>query len=200
MRKFARSGASDQLDLNETIRATARQGGMLDVKMAPERHNSVKVLMLFDIGGSMDDHIQLCEQLFSAAHSEFKHLEFFYFHNCVYEHVWHDNDRRDSELLDTYQLINRYGSDYRLIFVGDATMGPYEITYPGGSVEHWNQEAGATWLNRLTNHFSKVAWLNPQPQSYWSYYHSIELINQLMQDRMYPLTIEGLSQAFKELS
>ncbi|MCF2825988.1 MULTISPECIES: vWA domain-containing protein [unclassified Pseudoalteromonas] len=200
LRKFARSGASDQLDLNETIRATARQGGMLDVKMAPERHNSVKVLMLFDIGGSMDDHIQLCEQLFSAAHSEFKHLEFFYFHNCVYEHVWHDNDRRDSELLDTYQLINRYGSDYRLIFVGDATMGPYEITYPGGSVEHWNQEAGATWLNRLTNHFSKVAWLNPQPQSYWSYYHSIELINQLMQDRMYPLTIEGLSQAFKELS
>ena len=200
LRKFARSGASDQLDLNETIRATARQGGMLDVKMAPERHNSVKVLMLFDIGGSMDDHIELCEQLFSAAHSEFKHLEFFYFHNCVYEHVWQDNNRRDSELLDTYQLINRYGSDYRLIFVGDATMGPYEITYPGGSVEHWNEEAGAAWLQRLTNHFEKVAWLNPQPQSHWPYYHSIGLIDELMAKRMYPLTVEGLSQAFKALS
>ncbi len=200
LRKFARSGASDQLDLNETIRATARQGGMLDVKMAPERHNSVKVLMLFDIGGSMDDHIELCEQLLSAAHSEFKHLEFFYFHNCVYEHVWQDNNRRDSELLDTYQLINRYGSDYRLIFVGDATMGPYEITYPGGSVEHWNEEAGAAWLQRLTNHFEKVAWLNPQPQSHWPYYHSIGLIDELMAKRMYPLTVEGLSQAFKALS
>ena len=200
LRKFARSGASDQLDLNETIRATARQGGMLDVKMAPERHNSVKVLMLFDIGGSMDDHIELCEQLFSAAHSEFKHLEFFYFHNCVYEHVWQDNNRRDSELLDTYQLINRYGSDYRLIFVGDATMGPYEITYPGGSVEHWNEEAGAAWLQRLTNHFEKVAWLNPQPQSHWPYYHSIGLIDELMAKRMYPLTVAGLSQAFKALS
>ena len=200
LRKFARSGASDQLDLNETIHATARQGGMLDVKMAPERHNSVKVLMLFDIGGSMDDHIELCEQLFSAAHSEFKHLEFFYFHNCVYEHVWQDNNRRDSELLDTYQLINRYGSDYRLIFVGDATMGPYEITYPGGSVEHWNEEAGAAWLQRLTNHFEKVAWLNPQPQSHWPYYHSIGLIDELMAKRMYPLTVEGLSQAFKALS
>ncbi|MEI5639497.1 vWA domain-containing protein [Pseudoalteromonas sp. UG3-2] len=200
LRKFARSGASDQLDLNETIRATARQGGMLDVKMAPERHNSVKVLMLFDIGGSMDDHIELCEQLFSAAHSEFKHLEFFYFHNCVYEHVWQDNNRRDSELLDTYQLINRYGSDYRLIFVGDATMGPYEITYPGGSVEHWNEEAGAAWLQRLTNHFEKVAWLNPQPQSHWPYYYSIGLIDELMAKRMYPLTVEGLSQAFKALS
>ncbi|WP_440054094.1 vWA domain-containing protein [Pseudoalteromonas sp. T1lg65] len=200
LRKFAKSGASDQLDLNETIRATAKQGGLLDVKMAPERHNSVKVLMLFDIGGSMDDHIQICEQLFSAAHSEFKHLEFFYFHNCVYEHVWPDNARRDSELIDTYQLIHRYGSDYRLIFVGDATMGPYEITYPGGSVEHWNQESGATWLNRLTNHFEKVAWLNPQPQSHWRYYHSIELIDELMQKRMFPLTIEGLTQAFKTLS
>ena len=200
LRKFARSGASDQLDLNENIRATARQGGMLDVKMAPERRNSVKVLMLFDIGGSMDDHIELCEQLFSAAHSEFKHLEFFYFHNCVYEHVWQDNNRRDSELLDTYQLINRYGSDYRLIFVGDATMGPYEITYPGGSVEHWNEEAGAAWLQRLTNHFEKVAWLNPQPQSHWPYYHSIGLIDELMAKRMYPLTVEGLSQAFKALS
>ncbi|MDK1313921.1 vWA domain-containing protein [Pseudoalteromonas ardens] len=200
LRKFARSGASDQLDLNETIRATAKQGGMLDVKMAPERHNAVNVIMLFDIGGSMDDHIQICEQLFSAAHSEFKHLEFFYFHNCVYEHVWQDNDRLDSTLFDTHQLINRFGRDYRLIFVGDATMGPYEITYPGGSVEHWNQEAGSVWLQRLTQHFDKVAWLNPQPKTHWPYYHSIGLIDELMAGRMFPLTLDGLSEAIKELS
>ncbi|KAF7787724.1 hypothetical protein PRUB_a2196 [Pseudoalteromonas rubra] len=200
LRKFARSGASDQLDLNETIRATAKQGGMLDVKMAPERHNAVNVIMLFDIGGSMDDHIQICEQLFSAAHSEFKHLEFFYFHNCVYEHVWQDNDRLDNTLLDTHQLINRFGRDYRLIFVGDATMGPYEITYPGGSVEHWNQEAGSVWLQRLTQHFDKVAWLNPQPKTHWPYYHSIGLIDELMAGRMFPLTLDGLSEAIKELS
>ncbi|ALU43096.1 vWA domain-containing protein [Pseudoalteromonas rubra] len=200
LRKFARSGASDQLDLNETIRATAKQGGMLDVKMAPERHNAVNVIMLFDIGGSMDDHIQICEQLFSAAHSEFKHLEFFYFHNCVYEHVWQDNDRLDNTLLDTHQLINRFGRDYRLIFVGDATMGPYEITYPGGSVEHWNQEAGSVWLQRLTQHFDKVAWLNPQPKAHWPYYHSIGLIDELMAGRMFPLTLDGLSEAIKELS
>ncbi|NOU51664.1 VWA domain-containing protein [Pseudoalteromonas sp. JBTF-M23] len=200
LRKFARSGASDQLDLNETIAATAKQGGMLDVRMAPERHNAVNVLMLFDIGGSMDDYIHLCEQLFSAAHSEFKHLEFFYFHNCVYEHVWRDNERRQSSLIDTYQLINRFGKDYRLIFVGDATMGPYEIAYPGGSVEHWNQEPGALWLQRLTNHFEKVAWLNPQPKAYWPYYHSIALIEEAVQNRMYPMTLDGLSEAIKALS
>ncbi|BBN82768.1 VWA domain-containing protein [Pseudoalteromonas sp. A25] len=200
LRKFARSGASDQLDLNETIAATAKQGGMLDVRMAPERHNAVNVLMLFDIGGSMDDYIHLCEQLFSAAHSEFKHLEFFYFHNCVYEHVWRDNQRRQASLIDTFQLINRFGKDYRLIFVGDATMGPYEIAYPGGSVEHWNQEPGDLWLQRLTNHFEKVVWLNPQPKEYWPYYQSIQMIEQAMQNRMYPMTLDGLSAAIKALS
>lgn len=200
LRKFAKSGASDQLDLNETIAATAKQGGMLDVKMTPERHNAINVIMLFDIGGSMDDYIHLCEQLFGAAHSEFKHLEFFYFHNCVYEQVWQDNERRDSEALDTYQLINRFGKDYRLIFVGDATMGPYEITYPGGSVEHWNQEAGNVWLQRLTQHFEKVAWLNPQPTTHWPYYQSINIIDELMHNRMYPLTLEGISKAIKVLT
>ena len=200
LRKFASSGASKQLDLNETIAATAKQGGMLDVKMKPERHNAIKIIMLFDIGGSMDDHIHLCEQLFSAAHSEFKHLEFFYFHNCVYEHVWQDNKRRDTKLIDTHQLIRRFGKDYRLIFVGDATMGPYEITYPGGSVEHWNNEPGSTWLQRLTQHFEKVAWLNPQPSGHWQYYQSIEIIESLMQARMYPLTLDGLSKAIKNLT
>lgn len=200
LRKFASSGASKQLDLNETIAATAKQGGMLDVKMKPERHNAIKIIMLFDIGGSMDDHIHLCEQLFSAAHSEFKHLEFFYFHNCVYEHVWQDNKRRDTKLIDTHQLTRRFGKDYRLIFVGDATMGPYEITYPGGSVEHWNNEPGSTWLQRLTQHFEKVAWLNPQPSGHWQYYQSIEIIESLMQARMYPLTLDGLSKAIKNLT
>ncbi|MFC3034213.1 VWA domain-containing protein [Pseudoalteromonas fenneropenaei] len=200
LRKFARSGASDELDLNATIKATAQQGGMLDVKMSPERHNAVNVIMLFDIGGSMDDYIHICEQLFSAARSEFKHLEFFYFHNCVYEQVWQDNARRHSEAIDTYQLIHRFGKDYRLIFVGDATMGPYEIAYPGGSVEHWNQEPGSVWLNRLTQHFEKVAWLNPQPEQYWSYYQSIGFIKELMQARMYPLTLDGIGKAIKGLS
>ncbi|ESP92938.1 MULTISPECIES: vWA domain-containing protein [Pseudoalteromonas] len=200
LRKFARSHESEELDLNNTIEATAKQGGLLDVKMAPQRHNTISVLMLFDIGGSMDDHIQICEQLFSAAHSEFKHLEFFYFHNCVYEHVWKDNERLNDSLLDTYQLIHKFGKDYRLIFVGDATMGPYEITYPGGSVEHWNQEPGSVWLQRLTDHFDKVAWLNPQPKDYWPYYQSIEQIEGLMEKRMYPLTLEGIAQAVKALT
>ncbi|WMN59043.1 VWA domain-containing protein [Pseudoalteromonas xiamenensis] len=200
LRKFARSGASDELDLNETIRATAQQGGMLDVVMSPERHNAVKVIMLFDIGGSMDDYIHICEELFSAARSEFKHLEFFYFHNCVYEHVWQDNLRRHAKVIDTYQLIHRFGRDYRLIFVGDATMGPYEIAYPGGSVEHWNQEAGSVWVKRLTDHFEKSAWLNPQPKEHWRYYQSIELINELMEGRMFALSLNGISDAIRELS
>ena len=199
LRKFARTGASDTLDLNETIRATAKQGGMLDVKMAPERHNAVKVLMLFDIGGSMDDYIHTCEELFSAAHSEFKHLEFYYFHNCLYEHVWQDNQRRHSNVIDTMTLINKFTSDYKVIFVGDATMGPYEIAYPGGSVEHWNEEPGSAWLNRITNHFDKVAWLNPQPVEHWPYYQSIDFIKQLMDNRMYPLSLDGISRAIKEL-
>ncbi|ASM50893.1 hypothetical protein PESP_a3016 [Pseudoalteromonas espejiana DSM 9414] len=200
LRKFARTGASDTLDLNETIRATAKQGGMLDVKMAPERHNAVKVLMLFDIGGSMDDYIHTCEELFSAAHGEFKHLEFYYFHNCLYEHVWQDNARRHSNVIDTMTLINKFTSDYKVIFVGDATMGPYEIAYPGGSVEHYNEEPGSAWLSRITNHFDKVAWLNPQPVEHWPYYQSIDFIKQLMSNRMYPLSLDGISSAIKELS
>ncbi|MDO6546800.1 vWA domain-containing protein [Pseudoalteromonas carrageenovora] len=200
LRKFARTGASDTLDLNETIRATAKQGGMLDVKMAPERHNAVKVLMLFDIGGSMDDYIHTCEELFSAAQSEFKHLEFYYFHNCLYEHVWQDNARRHSNAIDTMTLINKFTSDYKVIFVGDATMGPYEIAYPGGSVEHYNEEPGSVWLSRITNHFDKVAWLNPQSVEHWPYYQSIGFIKQLMDNRMYPLSLDGISRAIKELS
>lgn len=200
LRKFARTGASDTLDLNETIRATAKQGGMLDVKMAPERHNAVKVLMLFDIGGSMDDYIHTCEELFSAAHGEFKHLEFYYFHNCLYEHVWQDNERRHSNVIDTMTLINKFTSDYKVIFVGDATMGPYEIAYPGGSVEHYNEEPGSVWLQRVTNHFDKVAWLNPQPVEHWPYYQSIGFIKELMNNRMYALSLDGISRAIKELS
>ena len=200
LRKFARTGASDTLDLNETIRATAKQGGMLDVKMAPERHNAVKVLMLFDIGGSMDDYIHTCEELFSAAHGEFKHLEFYYFHNCLYENVWQDNERRHSNVIDTMTLINKFTSDYKVIFVGDATMGPFEIAYPGGSVEHYNEEPGSVWLQRVTNHFDKVAWLNPQPVEHWPYYQSIGFIKELMNNRMYALSLDGISRAIKELS
>ena len=200
LRKFARTGASDTLDLNETIRATAKQGGMLDVKMAPERHNAVKVLMLFDIGGSMDDYIHTCEELFSAAQGEFKHLEFYYFHNCLYENVWQDNERRHSNVIDTMTLINKFTSDYKVIFVGDATMGPYEIAYAGGSVEHYNEEPGSAWLQRVTNHFDKVAWLNPQPVEHWPYYQSIGFIKELMNNRMYALSLDGISRAIKELS
>ena len=200
LRKFARTGASEKLDINTTISATAKNGGMLDVHMEPIRHNAVKVLMFFDIGGSMDEYIHTCEELFSAAHSEFKHLEFFYFHNCVYEKVWRDNQRRHSETIDIEEIIRTFGADYKVIFVGDATMGPYEITYPGGSVEHWNEKPGADYINRLTGHFSKIAWLNPQPEAQWSYYHSIALINELIDSKMFPLTVDGIGRAIKEIS
>ncbi len=200
LRKFARTGASEKLDINTTIRETANNGGLLDVHMESERHNAVKVLMFFDIGGSMDEYIQTCEELFSAAHTEFKHLEFFYFHNCVYEKVWRDNQRRYTETIDIEEVIRTFGSDYKVIFVGDATMGPYEITYPGGSVEHWNEKPGSDYMNRLTNHFSKIAWLNPQPPEHWSYYHSISIINQLIDNRMFPLTVDGIGRAIKDLS
>jgi len=199
LRRFARTGASEKLDLNNTISATAKQGGMLDVIMEPERHNAVKVLMFFDIGGSMDDYIKTCEELFSAAHGEFKHLSFFYFHNCLYEHVWEDNIRRRSESIDTMSLVNRFGRDYKVIFVGDATMGPYEIASPGGSVEHWNQDAGSSWLNKITEHFDKVVWLNPQPEEHWPYHYSIGMIKELMKDNMFPLTLDGIGRAIKEL-
>ncbi len=199
LRQFARTGSSEELALDDTIAATARNAGYLDLKMKPERHNAIKVLMFFDIGGSMDDHIKVCEQLFSAIHGEFKHLEFFYFHNCIYESVWRDNNRRNNEKIDLLQVLHTYGRDYKVIFVGDATMGPYEITYPGGSVEHWNEEAGNVWMKRLTDHFDKVVWLNPQAEPQWPYYASIQIMQQLVERKMYPLTLAGLGQGIKAL-
>lgn len=199
LRQFARTGSAEELDLTNTIRATARNGGYLNIKMVPERHNAVKVLLFFDVGGSMDGYIKQCEELFSAAHTEFKHLEYFYFHNCVYESVWQDNRRRYNESIPLQQVINKYGSDYKVIFVGDATMGPYEITYPGGSVEHWNEESGATWMQRLLHHFPKAIWINPQPEQYWEYHASIKIIRQIMENRMFPMTLSGLSDGISEL-
>ncbi|MSQ59004.1 MAG: VWA domain-containing protein [Betaproteobacteria bacterium] len=200
LRKFAREGAPDELDLDDTIRSTARNAGYLDLKMVPERHNAVKVLLFLDIGGSMDDHIRVCEELFSAARVEFKHLEYFYFHNFIYETVWKDNRRRHAEKIATWQVMHTYGHDYKLIFVGDATMSPYEIAYPGGSVEHHNPEAGAVWMQRLTDIYPHAIWLNPQPEERWNYYESIGLAKQLMGDRMFPLTLEGLEAGMKELT
>jgi uncharacterized protein with von Willebrand factor type A (vWA) domain len=200
LRKFARTGASEELDLPNTIGATAKNAGFLDIHMVQERHNAVKVLMFFDVGGSMDAHIKECEELFSAVHTEFKYLEYFYFHNCVYEGVWKDNQRRDREVIPIGNVIHNYGADYKLIFVGDATMGPYEITYPGGSVEHWNEEAGAVWMQRLLNHFGHAIWLNPQLSSYWGYYASISIMQELMSDRMYALTLDGITQGIKSLT
>ena len=200
LRKFARTGASEKLDIHTTISSTARNGGLLDVHMEPERHNAVKVLMFFDIGGSMDDYIHTCEELFSAAHTEFKHLKFFYFHNCLYDKVWQDNNRRYHETIDLEEIIRTFGADYKVIFVGDATMGPYEIVAPGGSVEHWNEKPGADYMNRVLSHFNKAAWLNPQPESHWPYHHSISIIQQLVNNKMYPLTVDGIGRAIKELS
>lgn len=199
LRRFARSGAATELDLKGTIQATSEQAGYLDLRFVPERHNAVKVLMLFDVGGSMDDYIALCQKLFAAVRSEFKHLEFFYFHNCVYEGVWRNNQRRHTEQISVLDLIHTYGSDYKLIFVGDATMGPYEIDYPGGSVEHWNQEPGRVWLERLLAQYPKAVWLNPQPAEWWRHYHSISIIREIMQQRMFSLTLDGLSAAIKVL-
>ncbi|REL26707.1 hypothetical protein DXX93_09035 [Thalassotalea euphylliae] len=199
LRQFARTGASEELAMDDTISATAKNAGYLDIKMKPERHNAVKVLMFFDVGGSMDDHIRVCEQLFSAVHTEFKHLEFFYFHNCLYEQVWHDNERRYNEGMDVLDVIHKFSRDYKVIFVGDATMGPYEITYPGGSVEHWNQEPGSVWMERITDHFDKVIWLNPQPEQAWHYYPSIKIMHQLVDKKMYPMTISGLTEGIKAL-
>lgn len=200
LRKFARTGASEQLDVPTTIGETAKKGGLLDIHMALERHNAVKVLMFFDVGGSMDPHVKSTQELFSAVQSEFKYLEYFYFHNCVYEEVWKDNHRRNKERIPIWDIIHRYGKDYKVIFVGDATMGPYEITYPGGSVEHWNEEPGSVWMQRLLNHFNNAVWLNPQAENYWPYYSSIKIIREIMEDRMYGLTLEGLTAAIKGLS
>jgi len=200
LRKFARLGNAEELDLPDTIRATAANAGWLDIKMVPERHNNVKVLLLMDVGGTMDDHIQRVEEMFSAVKAEFKHLEFYYFHNCVYDFMWKNNRRRYAEKFPTWDIIRKYNKDYKLIFVGDATMSPYEILQPGGSVEYSNEEAGAEWLGRLTNAFPKFAWINPEPQGIWQYRQSIAIVQQLMGQRMYPLTIAGLEEAMRLLS
>jgi len=199
LRKFAREGAADQLDLEDTIDKTARNAGFLDIRMVPERHNAVKVLLCLDIGGSMDDHVRVCEELFSATRSEFKHLEYFYFHNFVYESMWKDNRRRHAERIPTIDITHKYGSDYKLIFVGDATMSPYEIVYAGGSVEHWNEEPGAVWIKRLLNTYSKAIWLNPEPRHRWDYTPSLKLTRDIMNGRMFPLTIAGLDDGIKAL-
>lgn len=199
LRKFAREGAADQLDLEDTIDKTARNAGILDIRMVPERHNAIKVLLCLDIGGSMDDHVRICAEMFSAAKSEFKHLEYFYFHNFVYESMWKDNRRRHTERIPTTEIAHKYGPDYKLVFVGDATMSPYEIVYAGGSVEHWNEEPGAAWIKRLLNRYPKAIWLNPEPEQRWEYTPSIKLTRELMSDRMYPLTISGLDEGIKRL-
>jgi hypothetical protein len=200
LRKFAREGNEDELDLDETISKTAANAGYLDIKMRPERHNNVKVLLLMDVGGTMDDHIARVEELFSATKTEFKHLEFYYFHNCVYDFMWKNNRRRFAEKFATWDIIRKYNKDYKLIFVGDATMSPYEILQPGGSVEYNNEEPGADWLQRLTSAFPKFAWINPEPQGVWQYRQSISVIQQLMQQRMYPLTLKGLEEAMRLLT
>ena len=199
LRRFARTGAADELDLDGTINGTARKG-WLDIHMRPERHNAVKLLLFLDVGGSMDPHIKLCEELFSAATSEFKHLEFFYFHNCVYEGVWKDNRRRFTERTPTWDVLHKYGHDYKLVLVGDAAMSPYEISHSGGSVEHFNEEAGAVWMERLTRIYPAAAWLNPVPEKHWSYSQSTGIMHQLMDGRMFPLTLSGLEDAMRTLS
>ena len=200
LRRFAREGAADELDLDGTIAATARNAGWLDLMMRPERHNAVKVLLFLDVGGSMDDHIRLCEELFSACRAEFKHLEHYYFHNCVYETVWRDSTRRHSERIPLPDLMHRYGPDYKLIFVGDATMSPYEILHPHGSIEHMNKEPGAAWLRRMLDAWPSAVWLNPEPERLWEYRQSIALIRQLVGDRMFPTTLAGLDGAIRSLS
>src|SRR5471032_3092204 len=200
LRKFAREGAADELDLDDTIKSTAANAGWLDIKMIPERHNNVKILLLMDVGGTMDEHIHRVEEMFSAAKAEFKHLEFYYFHNCVYDFVWKNNRRRFSEKHATWDVIRKYNKDYRLIFIGDATMSPYEILQPGGSVEYNNAEAGAEWIQRLTHAFPKHCWINPEPQGVWQYRQSISLIEQLVSNRMFPLTLQGLEGAMRLLT
>lgn len=200
LRRWAREGSPDELDLPDTIRSTARNAGYLDLKMVPERHNNVKVLLFLDVGGSMDPHVKLCEELFSAARSEFKNLEYFYFHNCLYETVWKDNYRRSRERIDTYQLLHTYPHDYKVIFIGDASMSPYEIVHPGGSVEHWNEESGEMWMKRLLDVYHKAVWLNPVPEGYWEMTPSIQVMNQILGQRMFPLTLQGLDDAMKTLS
>ena len=200
LRKLARQGADDEFDINNTIDKTAKNGGMLDIIMRPERRNTVKVLLILDNGGSMDAHVKVCEELFSAARSEFKHLETYYFHNFIYDGLWKQNNRRMSERIDTFDILHKYTHDYKVIFVGDATMAPYEITHAGGSVEHWNEEAGAIWMQRVLDTFAKVIWINPTPQDTWEYSTSVALTQKLVEDQMYPLTISGIEQGMNSLT
>ena len=199
LRRWVREGSPDELDMDATIRGTAEKG-YLDINMRAERRNKISVLLFLDVGGSMDSHIKICEELFSAARSEFKNMEFFYFHNCLYEGVWKDNRRRHTEKMNTWDVLHKYPHDYKVIFVGDATMSPYEITYPGGSVEHWNEEAGAIWMDRVANIYEHLVWLNPTAERHWDYTPSIGVMKQLVGERMFPLTIDGLEKAMRELS
>ncbi|MFY9327401.1 MAG: VWA domain-containing protein [Georgfuchsia sp.] len=200
LRRFAREGAAEELDLDGTIRDTAKNAGWLDLRMRPERHNKIKVLLFLDVGGSMDDHIKVCEELFSAAKSEFKHMEYFYFHNCVYDFVWRNNHLRWSEKFPLWDVMHKFGHDYKIIFVGDATMSPWEITHPNGSIEYSNAEPGALWLQRLLDHYPSAAWLNPEPERLWEYRQSIALIDDIMGKRMFPLTLAGLERAMRQLN
>ena len=200
LRKFARTGATEELDLDDTIKSTARNAGLLDIKMVPERHNAVKVLLFLDVGGSMDPHVKVCQELFSAARTEFKHLEFFYFHNFIYESVWKNNVRRFNERTATLDLMHKYAHDYKVVFVGDASMSPYEIMQPGGSVEHWNEESGELWMRRLRETYEKCIWINPVPEDEWEYTQSIAITRQLMEGKMYPLTLRGLEDGMSFLS
>jgi uncharacterized protein with von Willebrand factor type A (vWA) domain len=200
LRKFARTGATEELDLDDTIKSTARNAGLLDIKMVPERHNAVKVLLFLDVGGSMDPHVKVCEELFSAARTEFKHLEYFYFHNFIYESVWKNNIRRFNERTATLDLMHKYAHDYKVVFVGDASMSPYEIMQPGGSVEHWNEESGELWMRRLRETYEKCIWINPVPEDEWEYTQSIAITRQLMDGKMYPLTLRGLEEGMSFLS
>ena len=195
LRKFARTGSADELDLDDTISSTAKNAGLLDIKMVPERHNAVKVLLFLDVGGSMDPHVKVCEELFSAARSEFKHLKHFYFHNFLYDNVWENNIRRHNQRTPLHDVMHKFGHDYKVVIVGDASMSPYEIVQPGGSVEHWNEEPGAVWLERLRSTYEKCVWLNPVPEDEWQYTQSIAITNQLMEEKMYPLTLGGLEDA-----
>ena len=200
LRQFVRDGAASELDMPATVKSTADNGGWLDLRMRPERRNRARVLLFLDVGGSMNVHARTCEELFSSARSEFKHLEYFYFHNCVYESVWRDNARRQDERVPTWEVLHTYPNDYKLVFVGDASMSPYEIAYPGGSVEHWNEETGQVWLERLLRVYGSAIWLNPEPRDHWGYTHSIRMIRDLMEDRMFPLTVAGLEEGMRLLA
>ena len=200
LRKFVRESHNEEFDLDGTIKSTAKNAGLLDIKMVPEKANAVKVIVLFDVGGSMDPHVKICEELFSACKTEFKNLEYFYFHNFIYETVWKDNTRRHNERIETTELFQKYSQDYKIIFIGDATMAPYEITNAGGSIEHWNEEPGSVWMKKFFSNYEKLIWLNPVPEDHWDYSSSIELSRALIDDQMYPLTLKGLEDGMSFLT